>query len=116
MKKLPFGTQNPHQNQRSNRNPSNGDSWTINYYSSPTELWNLSQKQFIQGWRVTKKKVLNDPATELLDTNGRVVAKRNVPENRKILVDLLYRVSPPDPTNEKRCIGALILHVPHRSP
>jgi len=40
--------------------------------------------------------------------------KRGTSLATDVILDLQYRISPPDSDNDKWCLGALVLHVPHR--
>lgn len=87
---------------------------TQEYFDRPAQRGRLYHKQYTQKWKQVWKNNIADPATQLLNRKGEVVAQRDVNDDDFIL-DLCYRVSPPDDQNEAWCIGPLIRHIPHRS-
>ena len=73
----------------------------------------MSMVEFIENYETTRKRKRTTEFKDSLNKNGQIVIQRNKKNN--IILDLKYRISPPDIKNEKWCAGALALHVPHRS-
>lgn len=94
------------------------------YYSRPNKIYDLAKKaligtddvtmvQYVENYAVTRKRKPTDKK-QSRDQNGRIVQPR-LESDRDVVLDLKYRISPPDPENDKWCAGALALCIPHKS-
>lgn len=88
---------------------------TRDYFSRPEILNEFSHKQYSQNWRTSRKLQVSHSESEMYDQRSKVIVRRSSELGQDFILDLKFRVSPPDPRNEKWCVGALELHVPHRS-
>lgn len=71
----------------------------------------MSMVEYIENFETTRKRKLC--VEDSTNKKGKIVRARK--SENDVILDLKYRVSPPDTSNEKWCAGALSLYVPHDS-
>ena len=72
-----------------------------------------SMTEYTENYKITRKRKLTNEK-QSVDKRNRIVEPRDK-SDQDVIVDLKFRISPPEIENPKWCAGSLALHIPHVS-